>query len=37
MAFLDSFFTYLIQAIVLMAAAVSGVFIGKYLRKKKEQ
>ena len=36
MAILSSFLTYLLIAVVLAAVAVAGIFLGKYLRGRKD-
>ncbi len=37
MAVLSSFLTYLLEAIVIAAVAVAGIFFGKFLRNRKEK
>ncbi len=36
MAIVSSFLTYFIEAALLVAVAIAGVFLGKFLRKKKD-
>ncbi len=36
MAFLQSFLTTLLEAVFIVAVAVGGIFLGKFLRQKKD-